>query len=71
MSLQTDEATVKKDITFLSGYKTHIVAVLTVAYGFYQTFTATGGTWHTLVPYLLSGAGLSALRFAVAKLEAK
>ena len=64
------ETSVKKDVTFLSGYKTHIVAALTVAYGLYQTFHLSGGNWHTLAPYLLSGAGLSALRLAVAKVEA-
>lgn len=61
---------VKSDVTLLSGYKTHIVAALTVIYGVYEAFTVSGGTWHTLVPYLLSGASLSALRLAVAKLEA-
>jgi hypothetical protein len=53
----------------IDGYKTHLVAVATVLYGLYQAFIATGGNWHTLVPYLLSGTGLSALRVAVAKVE--
>jgi hypothetical protein len=61
---------VKSAIKLLDGKKTHIVAALTVIYGLYEAFVASGGTWHTLMPWLLSGAGLAALRVAVAKLEA-
>ena len=57
---------INKEINYLSGYKTYLIAFVTTVYGIFWHHTSVS----TLAPYLLSGLGLAALRAAVAKIEA-
>lgn len=60
-----------KLVNFLKGKKSYIVSGLTILYGIYQGFVATGGNYKTFVPYLISGAGLGALKGAIVKAGVK
>jgi hypothetical protein len=57
----------KAVVNFLKNKKSYIISGLTVLYGLYEGFVVTGGNYKTFVPYLISGAGLSALKAAVVK----
>lgn len=54
-------------VNYLDGKKSYGIAFLTLIYGIYQYYAANGHNWHVIVPYLLSAAGISAIRAAIAK----
>jgi D-arabinose 1-dehydrogenase-like Zn-dependent alcohol dehydrogenase len=64
-SLQTS---VSKDVTFLAGWKTYIVAVVTAALGVYNLTTKVHLDTTSIIAFLGAG-GLGALRAAIAKVE--
>lgn len=60
-------------ITWLKGKKTYLVGLAVVAWGLYQHFFGDKVSWSSTVEWIFSGAGLMAVRAALAKIgiEAK
>ncbi|CAK0745399.1 hypothetical protein CCP1ISM_2070002 [Azospirillaceae bacterium] len=57
-----------KILGFLNGYKTYIVAVAIVGYGLYKHFFGDHLPWADVIDFIFSGAGLAAIRSALAKI---
>jgi hypothetical protein len=62
------KADVTKDVTFLAGWKTYIVAVVTAALGVYNLTTKVHLDTTSIIAFLGAG-GLGALRAAISKVE--
>jgi hypothetical protein len=61
-------STVTKDLSFLAGWKTYIVAVVAAAVGVYNLTTKVHPDTNSIIAFLGAG-GLAALRAAIAKVE--
>ena len=54
-------------IEWLKGKKSYVIAIGAVAYGLYMGFSGAM-EWKEVLPYILGGGGLAAIRAALAKI---
>jgi hypothetical protein len=52
-------------MNFLKGYKTYVLAIITVGYGVYLHFFGDKLPWEDVVGFIFGGTGMATLRAAI------